>query len=280
MSECIVFRRYTAFGGCLAENGIEIQQTDTTLPYLFKTGRVCNNITDKYKNVRATRKKGENDMRVEITMIDGRDAGFNLVAEDEGDRILLQRVRNLYFLADNKQKRIQYDGVSTEKNNKSGCMYFLQRQYAILPPESETKQLIQKMSGKYVPQYIKVIAEEPGEEYHAQALFENGAWDFERMPSINTQIHALTVQGIGLIKNRIAQNGNINFGQECDWCALYINHDGYAENPYFRRIELEANGKLSVLLSDAYWLYEDDLTTTHIMDILSLLHENDEQTNR
>ena len=95
---------------------------------------------------------------------------------------------------------------------------------------------------------------------------------------INAQIHALTEQGINQIKKYIEEKGNIDFGEECTWVALYINDDGYAECPYFERVELEANGKLSVLLSDGIWLYEDQLSTAHIMDLLTLIDKEYEKT--
>lgn len=121
--------------------------------------------------------------------------------------------------------------------------------------------------------YIRITSEEPGEEYFEKAVFQNGRWSFDSIPDINAQIHALTQQGIGLIKKRIEETGNIDFGEDCTYVALYINDDGYAECPYFRRIELESNNKLTVLLSDDVWLYEDDLTAVHIMDILTLIEE-------
>lgn len=124
--------------------------------------------------------------------------------------------------------------------------------------------------------YIRVTAEEPAEEYFDQSVFTDGKWDFENPPSINSQIHELTLQGLEQIRQYIGENGNIDFGEDCNWTALYINNDGYAECPYFQRVELDENKKLSVLLSDGYWLYEDDLTTVHVMDILSLLFEEHE----
>jgi hypothetical protein len=121
--------------------------------------------------------------------------------------------------------------------------------------------------------YIRVTAEEPAEEYFEQAIFSDSKWTFENLPAINTQIHALTTQGIEQIRRHIKENGNTDFGEGCTWVALYINNDGYAECPYFQRIESEADGKLSVLLSDGHWLYEDELTTVHVMDLLTLLFE-------
>jgi len=122
--------------------------------------------------------------------------------------------------------------------------------------------------------YIRVLSDEPATRYCRQSIYEHGKWDFENPPSINAQIHALTKQGKEQIKKHIRENGNIDFGDDCNWCALYVNDDGYAELAYFRRIELEPNGNICLILSDGYGFYEDQLTTNHIMDILSLLDEN------
>lgn len=121
--------------------------------------------------------------------------------------------------------------------------------------------------------YIQMTSVEPAEEYLEQSVFCDGKWSFENPPSINAQIHALTVQGLEQIRQQIREKGNIDLGENCTWVALYINDDGYAECPYFQRVELEDNGKLTVLLSDRHWLYEDDLTTIHVMDLLTLLFE-------
>lgn len=124
--------------------------------------------------------------------------------------------------------------------------------------------------------YIRVTAEEPGEEYFEQSVFQDGKWTFETPPSINDQILTLTRQGIEQIKKRIKEKGIIDFEDNCNYNAVYINDDGYAECPYFKRIEIEENGKLSVLLSDNFWLYEEVLTPMHIMDMLTLINQNDE----
>ncbi|MDR1502268.1 MAG: hypothetical protein LBT43_07425 [Prevotella sp.] len=128
--------------------------------------------------------------------------------------------------------------------------------------------------------FIRVLSDEPATRYCRQSIYEHGTWDFENSLSVNSQIHALTTQGIAQIKKHIQEIGNIDFGNNCNWCVLYVNDDGYAELAYFRRIELELNGKICLLLSDGVWLYEEDLTTTHIMDILSLIQENDDKKER
>lgn len=124
--------------------------------------------------------------------------------------------------------------------------------------------------------YIRVTAEEPGEEYFEQSVFQDGKWTFETPPTINEQILTLTRQGIERIKKRIREKGCIDFGDNCNYNAVYIDDDGYAENPYYERIEIEESGKISVLLTDGFWLFEEDLTPIHIMDMLTLINQNDE----
>ena len=91
-------------------------------------------------------------MKIELILIGNRPVGYNLVPEKAEEQDILKTMQSLHFLADCKQKRIAYDGVSSDKNGKPNCMYFIQNRYASLPPESKIKQLILKMSGEFVPQ--------------------------------------------------------------------------------------------------------------------------------
>ncbi|MDR1459493.1 MAG: hypothetical protein LBI60_04700 [Bacteroidales bacterium] len=121
--------------------------------------------------------------------------------------------------------------------------------------------------------HIRMVSEEIGEEYYEHSIFKNGKWSFENPPSINEQIHQLTVQGLEQIRQHLTEKGNIvAIDEDNNWSAYYTNGDGYAESAYYSEIELD-NGKISVLLSDGIWLYEDDLTTIHVMDILTIIAE-------
>lgn len=94
-------------------------------------------------------------MKIELVLIENRPVGYNLVPEKPEEQDILKAIQSLHFLADDKQKRIKYDGITTNKQGKPDCMFFMQHKYAILPPESELRQLILKMSGKYIPQVDK-----------------------------------------------------------------------------------------------------------------------------
>lgn len=122
--------------------------------------------------------------------------------------------------------------------------------------------------------HIKVEGQNLETLYFDWAIFSYGFWTWEPMPDINGKILILINQGIRYIKKYIETNGNVDFGKDCIYSALYINDDGYAECPCFRRIEMEDNKTLTVLLSDGIWLYEDQLTPNHVLDILSMLSES------
>lgn len=92
---------------------------------------------------------------------------------------------------------------------------------------------------------------------------------------INEQIHHLIRQGLDEIRQHLKEKGSLTaIDEDNEWSAYYINDDGYAESAYYREIELEDNGKIAVLLSDGFWLYEEDLTVIHVMDILTIFAES------
>ncbi len=138
------------------------------------------------------------------------------------------------------------------------------------------KEALRKITGQ-IPHteglIIRITSEEQGEEYFEKAVFENGQWSFDKQPTINEQIHALTQQGIDLVRRQIQEKGNIHVKEDQLWIALYVDEDGNGTSAFIRSIELEGNGKLSVDLDDGTILSEDDLTTNHILDILSLIKE-------
>ncbi|WP_291599078.1 hypothetical protein [Bacteroides sp.] len=88
-------------------------------------------------------------MDITIVVIDGKPVGYNLVAQNQQDADKLRCIQNMHFLASNKQEQIKYDGVSKDKKKNTSCVYFLQHQYAILPPEGEVKQAILQQSENY-----------------------------------------------------------------------------------------------------------------------------------
>ena len=91
-------------------------------------------------------------MKVDLILIEGRPIGYNLVPENPDDQDKLKVIQSLHFLADSRSKSIMYDGITSDKQDKPDCMYFIQRQFATLPPESEIKQAILKASNKYTPE--------------------------------------------------------------------------------------------------------------------------------
>lgn len=154
-----------------------------------------------------------------------------------------------------------------------------EKEYAVLTFSSKRqmpqKELLEVTNSLQDTQglYIRVVSEEPGEEYSGQAVFSEGKWDFETPQSINAQIHALTVRGIGQIRKIIEEKGTIHVKEDKYWIALYVNGNGDGTSAFIQCIELDTNGKLLMGLDDGISLYEEDLTTNHIIDILSLIHE-------
>jgi hypothetical protein len=121
--------------------------------------------------------------------------------------------------------------------------------------------------------YIRVVSEEPAEEYCEQSVFSDGKWSFENPPSINAQIHELTVQGLNQIRRLLQENGKLYTINEDDfWIALYVDNDGYGTSSLINSIELD-NEKISLNLEDGCSLYEDELTTNHVLDILTIIEE-------
>ncbi|MDR1716499.1 MAG: hypothetical protein LBS20_11710 [Prevotella sp.] len=140
-------------------------------------------------------------------------------------------------------------------------------------PKNQFREITASLSGT-PGLYIRIISEEPGEGYFEQSIFTNGQWSFDSIPEINARIHVLTQQGIEFIRKQIQEKGNIHVKEDHFWTALFVGDDGYGTSAMFRSVELESNGKLSVDLDDGTILGEDELTTNHILDLLSLIHED------
>ena len=91
------------------------------------------------------------------------------------------------------------------------------------------------------------------------------------MKVISMQIHHLTGEAIKEIKRHLTENGEIeDISGDETWTATYINDDGFAESAYYQSITIDRD-KLFVDLSDGWCLYEDDLTTNHVLDIISII---------
>lgn len=158
-------------------------------------------------------------------------------------------------------------------NEKGSCLVFTVESFKIMPEQDLKMLTIRLHDIKQL--YIKVESQNIAALYFANAIFSYGLWSFEPMPNINAKIIELKKQGIEYIKKRVEEHGNIDFGEDCNYSAIYVNDDGYAECPYYQRIELEDDGQIAILLTDGIWLYENELTPNHIMDLLNQLEEID-----
>lgn len=122
--------------------------------------------------------------------------------------------------------------------------------------------------------YIRIISEEPGEEYFEQSIFTDGQWSFDNQPTINEQIFALKEEGIQVIRRLLQEKGNIKVKEDVFCPTLYLGDDGYGTSGMILNVELDAKGILSVYLDDETTLSEYELITGNVMDILSLIHED------
>ena len=91
------------------------------------------------------------------------------------------------------------------------------------------------------------------------------------MKVISMQIHHLTGEAIKEIKRHLTENGAIEdiSGDEL-WTAAYVNDDGEGEAAHYQSITIDQD-KLFVDLADGMCLYEDELTTNHVLDIMSII---------
>ncbi len=121
--------------------------------------------------------------------------------------------------------------------------------------------------------YIKIEAQEQGENLPQSAKFSYGLWSFEPVPDINAQIHQLIDKGIGYIKKHLEEKGNVYFVEECNYKPLYINDDGHVQSLYYQLVELVNNDVLTIHLTDGTLLFENQLTPNHVMDIITQLFE-------
>lgn len=98
------------------------------------------------------------------------------------------------------------------------------------------------------------------------------------MDSINSQVHELISQGIEEIKEHLTTHGDINdlFARDILWTAVYFNGGGDAFNASYDNIYIDTEGELFIELADGVTLYEEDLSPNHVLDILSLIEEINE----
>lgn len=99
------------------------------------------------------------------------------------------------------------------------------------------------------------------------------------MNSINSQVHALISQGIEEIKGYLKTHGDITDLVDRDiwWTAMYLNDNkGITDSDLYDCIYIDTDGKLAARLQDCVTLCEYDLTPNHVLDILSLIEEINE----
>lgn len=94
------------------------------------------------------------------------------------------------------------------------------------------------------------------------------------MNEINKKIHALTTEGLTAIREYLTENGSLeNIEEDNLWIAFFTALDGNGDSSHYSEIELDESGEITVGLTNGLWLYEDNLTTNHVMDILTIIEE-------
>lgn len=98
------------------------------------------------------------------------------------------------------------------------------------------------------------------------------------MNSINSQVNTLISQGIEEIKGYLKTHGDITDLVDRDiwWTAVCFDNDGEAGSDMYDRIYVDTDGKLTTDLQDGFTIYEDELTPNHVLDILSIIEEINE----
>lgn len=97
------------------------------------------------------------------------------------------------------------------------------------------------------------------------------------MNKISVQIHQLTGEAIGQIRDYIKENGTIDdltAGKDIDFIGIYFDNADYPNFGHYEKIELK-DGQIVVSLEgdESVTLYENDLTTNHVLDILNIIEE-------
>lgn len=125
--------------------------------------------------------------------------------------------------------------------------------------------------------YIRVASDEHTTEYLEQSIFTDGLWNFDNKPTINALIHELTAKGLDKIRKKLAANNNrINVSDNTDWTVLYTDIKGYGQSAFLEALRLETGNTITLILSNGVRLVEDEITTNHVLDILSIIDDSNE----
>lgn len=90
-----------------------------------------------------------------------------------------------------------------------------------------------------------------------------------RIPDVVEKLRLLALEKI---RDYIKQNGGIYPSPEATLSAVYFDRDGYAADSYYSKIQMTGNS-IIVDLEDYTGISEDDLSITHVLQILELINK-------
>lgn len=121
---------------------------------------------------------------------------------------------------------------------------------------------------------VRVVSDEPWNDYYEIAEFKDGAWNFESVDNIEKESQKINILGFELIRKLLSVCGTIDLSGLAWTIDYYDKQEEERISDKYRRLELTKSGKLCVVTEEKVRLYEEDLNSCHITDILWLINKN------
>lgn len=121
---------------------------------------------------------------------------------------------------------------------------------------------------------VHVVSDEPWNDYYEIAEFKDGAWNFESADDVKKESGKINILGFELIRKLLTVSGTIDLSGLGWTIDYYDRQEKERLTDKYRRLELTKSGKLCVVTEEKVRLYEEDMNTCHIADILWLINKN------